>query len=181
MKKRSISFLLTIFLSTLIFAQEVSTGGILYGENWACLVTAPKGWIMDQSSFAQYGIYGLFYEETKKLGGNTPIIYINTTKLSDATDKAMNNYISYDINSYIQRGAEVQEAKLTGIKEKELKTYQIISGNNIELCSYTRYKNCCFLIILTAHTQEDIKSCIPQLKEVINNMNYMDTIVSKKE
>ena len=132
MKKGFISFLFIFFLTSYIFAQDVSTGGILYGENWACLVTAPKGWIMDQSSFAQYGIYGLFYEETKKLGGNTPIIYINTTKLSDATDKAMNNYISYDINSYIQRGAEVQEAKLTGIKEKELKTYQIISGNNNE-------------------------------------------------
>ena len=84
MKKKLIVSLSFIFvLSVFMFAQEKLAGGILYGPNWACMVSAPQGWSMDQESLARYGIYGLFYEDGKKFGGNTPIIYINTQKLND--------------------------------------------------------------------------------------------------
>ena len=160
-------FVLPIFL----FAQEKLTGGILYGNNWACMVKAPENWIMDQESFSSYGIYGLFYASDKTLGGNTPIIYINTQRLNTASDKDMKNYISSDTKSYKANGFTVKAYELKNINGKPVFTYELIKGSTYEICTYTRYKDCCFLIILTAHDEESIKVNISNLEYIINNMN----------
>ncbi len=179
MKKKFLlcSFIICI-LNVVLFAQEKLAGGILYGPNWACMVTAPDKWGMDQESFASYGIYGLFYENDKKLGGTTPIIYINTQKLQSDSDKELKKYITSDTNSYKQNGFNVKEYQLKNIKEKSVFAYELSKGNNYEICVYTRYKDCCFLIILTAHDEKSITDNIPNLEFIINNMRYMDAQVN---
>ena len=173
-KKFLLCFFIICIFNIALFAQEKLAGGILYGPNWACMVTAPEKWGMDQESFASYGIHGLFYENDKKLGGTTPIIYINTQKLQNDSDKELKNYITSDTNSYKQNGYNIKEFQLKNIKEKTVFTYEFSKGNNYEICVYTRYKDCCFLIILTAHDEKSITDNISNLEFIINNMNYMD-------
>lgn len=174
MRKSIFIIFLMSFSLTLGFAQEKSVGGILYGENWACLVTPPDGWILDQESFSQYGIYGLFYEDGKTLGGSTPIIYINTTKLDKATDASMKRFIKSDLENYEKKGAAVKIVKLEGIKDKRITCYSIDTGKSAELCAYTRFKDNCFLIVLTANTASGISGNVSNLEVVINNMKYME-------
>ena len=178
MKKKFIfcSFIICVF-NLVLFAQEKLAGGILYGPNWACMVTSPKNWGMDQESFASYGIYGLFYENDKKLGGSTPIIYINTQKLQNDSDKDLQDFIAYDTNSYKQNGYNVKEYQLKNIQEKTVFAYELSKGNNYEICAYTGFKDCCFLIILTAHDEKSITDNISNLEFIINNMNYMDALI----
>ena len=177
MKSKLILSLLLIFvLPVILFAQEKSAGGILYGPNWACMVSAPQGWSMDQESLAHYGIYGLFYEDGKKFGGNTPIIYINTQKLNDDSDTELEKFIAFDTNSYKNSGHKINEYQLKNIEEKKIFAYKISKENNYEICAYTRYKNCCFLVILTAHDEESITKNISNLEFIINHMAYMDKL-----
>ncbi|MBQ4498509.1 MAG: hypothetical protein II973_13525 [Spirochaetaceae bacterium] len=177
MKSKLISGLLLIFvLPVFLFAQEKSVGGILYGPNWACMVTAPEGWVMDQERLASYGIYGLFYASDKTFGGNTPIIYINTQKLNDDSDTELEKFISVDTNSYKNSSHKVKEYQLKNIEEKKIFAYEISKENNYEICAYTRYKNCCFLVVLTAHDEESIKENIPKLEFIINQMAYMELV-----
>ena len=168
-----IIFLMSFFIN-FCFAQEKSAGGILYGENWACLITPPDGWILDQESFSQYGIYGLFYEEGKTLGGSTPIIYINTSKLDKSSDAAMKKFMKSDLENYEKNGASVKVVKLEGITDKRITCYSIDTGKSAELCAYTRFKDCCFLIVLTANTAGGISGNVSNLEAVINNMKYME-------
>lgn len=179
MKKRFLVVSIFLMLNFILFAQEKSVGGILYGPNWACMVEAPENWIMDQESFASYGIYGLFYENNKKLGGDTPIIYINTTKLNASSDNELKKYILADTDSYKNNGYKVKEYTLKNIKEKQVFTYEFNQGNNFEICTYTRFKDCCFLIILTAHDEKLITENIPKLEAIINNMKYMDAAINQ--
>lgn len=175
MNKKFLLFCLIIcILQGSLFAQEKLAGGILYGNNWACMIKAPEKWGMDQKSFSSYGIYGLFYENDKKLGGTTPIIYINTQKLQNDSDKDLKKYITLDTNSYKQNGYNVKEYQLKNIKEKNVFAYKFIKDNNYEICVYTRYKDCCFLIILSTHDEELITDNISNLEFIINNMKYMD-------
>ncbi len=180
MKRRIMIISVFIALNALLFAQEKLAGGILYGDNWACMVEAPENWIMDQESFAPYGIYGLFYEDGRELGGNTPIVYINTNKLSDESDKALKTYISSDTKSYKSNGFTVKKHELKSIQEKQVFVYEFSKGNDFEICAYTRFKDCCFLIILTAHDEKNIRDNIPKLEFVINSMKYMDVKLNKE-
>ena len=177
MKNRLITIICMLFLFVgCTSLQGKCAGGILYGENWACLVVPPENWIMDQKSFASYGIYGLFYEKDKTLGGDTPIIYINTSKLNSASNEELKQYISSDTSSYQNNGFSVKAYELKNIKDKQVFTYAFHKGNNFEICAYTRYKDVCFLVILTAHDEELINENISNLETVINNMQYMDAL-----
>ncbi|MBR1911094.1 MAG: hypothetical protein IJ828_01930 [Treponema sp.] len=176
MRKRCFTGLLMAFVSCFCFAQE--QGCILYGKNWACMVCAPDGWILDQESFSKYGIYALFYEEGKTLGDSTPIIYVNSTKLDKASDAAMKRFVKSDIESYEKRGAVVKSVPLSGVTDKRIICYSIVTENSseksAELCAYTRFKDVCFLIVLTAHTAAGIDGNVSNLESVINNMQYME-------
>ena len=178
-KKLIVSLSLIFMLSVFLFAQEKLAGGILYGSNWACMVTAPQGWSMDQETLAHYGIYGLFYEDGKEFGGNTPIIYINTQKLNDDSDTELEKFISFDTNSYKNNGHKVNEYQLKNIEKKKIFAYKISKENNYEICAYTRYKDCCFLVILTAHDEESITKNISNLEFIINHMAYMELVNNK--
>lgn len=176
MKKVFIAFFLTMLFSC--FAQEKLAGGILYGKNWSCMISAPEAWGMDQTSFAKHGIYGLFYENSKTLGGNTPIIYINTTKLNKASDEALQKYIEQDVANYKQNGAIIKKITVKNLIDKNIPCYSFEIPNNPELCAYRRFKDCCFLIILAAHDSKDITDNIKNFEYVINSMEFMD--VKKK-
>lgn len=176
MKRKSLVCVLALLLvSVTVFSQEKLAGGILYGDYGACVVKAPENWGMDTQSFAPYGIYGLFYANDKTFGGSTPIIYINTQKLNTATDTELQQYIAWDTNSYKQNGYLVSEYQLKNITEKTVFTYELIQGNNYEICVYTRYKDNCFLVILSAHDEKSLTESVPQLEYIVNTMQYMDT------
>ncbi|MCR5763836.1 MAG: hypothetical protein K6G00_10695 [Treponema sp.] len=166
--------ILMIFAFNFCFAQEKVNSCMLQGECWACKISAPDGWVLDQESFSQYGISGLFYEEGKALGGSTPIIYVNSEKLSRDTDASLKRFIKSDLGKYEKKGASVKAVKLEGVTDKRIDCYSIETGRSAELCAYTRFKNVCFLIVLTANTADGISRNISNMEELINNMEYME-------
>jgi hypothetical protein len=174
-------FIIGVLLALIVgsaFSQDFNKGGILYGRNWACIVSAPDGWIMDSDSLSGQGIYGLFYEEGKKFGSqyNTPIIYIVTLPLQNATDNALNAYIQSDINNYIANGSKVlQLDKSYKETDRIHQTYNVdLSNGRYETFVFTRYKEYCFLIILNANNNEQRNELFPKLAEVINSLSFLD-------
>ena len=59
-KKATISMLMTLF-AFLAIAQSQS-GGLIEGDKWAFLISAPMGWIWDSKSLHWQGVSGLLYK-----------------------------------------------------------------------------------------------------------------------
>jgi hypothetical protein len=180
MRKIGIIVLFAVFPISLIFSQSEDVGGIIYGDNWACVAMAPEGWIMDQESMAHYGIYALFYERGKKFGYPTPIIYINTTGLRDATDFALREFIESDLERNKKNGSDVtavnkQFPNFTKKHQTAYFVYNIInSRGQYETIIYTRYKKTCFLVVLNAPNVETLNSLYPKIEEVVEKIGFMD-------
>jgi hypothetical protein len=167
---------LIILVNGFINAQNQMPGGIIYGNDWAYLVTAPDGWIMDSESLSHYNIYALFYEDGKTFGGKTPIIYINVTGLNNDTDEEMIKYIDWDLGNNIKQGAKV--TKLND-QFKEISDIYFIynienSRGQFETIIYRRYKNTCFSIILNAPDENTRKQLFQKMVDIINGMKFMD-------
>jgi hypothetical protein len=169
---------LTAFLVIPLFSQEANAGGIIYGDKWAFMVKAPDGWIMDSNSLSAQGIYGLFYEEGKIFGAqyDTPIIYIVPFPLNNATDNALIEFAQTDINGYISNGAKVEKINKTYEKTRNLYlTYNVnLPNGRYESFVYTRYKDCCLIIILNANNHGQRNNLFLKLEEVINSISFMD-------
>ena len=168
--------LLSILSVFSCIAQE-QTSGILYGPNWACIVQAPKGWIMDQDSWAKNNIFGLFYERGKKLGGAIPIIYINTQKLNDASDDELLKFIEWDTSNAAKDTKNIIKKRSLKLKteNKKIICYDFnINKAQFETIAYLRFKDVCFLVILATHDVSLIDSNLDKLIEVITNMKFID-------
>jgi hypothetical protein len=163
-----------------IYSQENLTGGIIYGENWAFVVKAPDGWIMDSVSLSHQGIYGLFYENGKQFGTqyNTPIIYIVPFTLNNATDNDLIKFAEHDINGYIAKGAKVE--KINKIYEKTENifiTYNVNLTNGRHECFvFTRHNNSCLIIILNANNNQQRDELFPKMVEIINSIRFIDNV-----
>jgi hypothetical protein len=167
---------LIILVNSFINAQNQIPGGIIYGNDWAYLVTAPDGWIMDSESLSHYNIYALFYEEGKTFGGTTPIIYINAMELNNDTDEEMNKYIDWDLGNNIKQGAIVTRLN---DQIKELTDTHFIynienSRGQFETIIYRKYKTTYFSIILNAPDENIREQLLQKMVDIINSMKFMD-------
>ena len=182
MKRRSLglkAFLLIGFWFSafgVVSAQEALGGGILYGANWGCLVSAPAGWLMDQETWAKNNIYALFYEKGKKFGPTIPIVYVRTEQLNAATDAEMTKFVEWDLaNARQDPNNKVTDRNLKLSPDLKIRAFDYNYGNvQFETVAYRRYKDTCFLVILASRDKTKFESSIPKLKEVILSMKFMD-------
>jgi len=158
------------------FSQEHTTGGIIYGENWACFVSAPDGWIMDQTSLSKYNIFALFYEEGKKFSNNIPIIYINTAELKTSSDTEMEIFILSDLDEFDEEGVIINKIDSGFFDIEDI--YYIYEIDNIdgkyETVIYRRFNNICFIIVLNAPDKNIMNNLYIKLKYVVESMVYMN-------
>jgi hypothetical protein len=161
---------------TVVYSQEQMTGGIIYGNDWAFMVSAPDGWIMDSKSLSQYNIFALFYENGKVFGGNTPIIYINTTELANNTDDEMKKYISWDLENHNKNKSKII---LLDNKIKDINDIYFIynienARGQFETIIYRKYKNTCFSIILNAPNENIRQQLFSKMIDIVSSMRFMD-------
>jgi hypothetical protein len=178
MKNIAILIVFLTFSLNSVFTQENNKGGIIYGQNFAFIVTAPVGWIMDSDSMSQQGIFGLFYEEGKIFGAqnNTPIIYIVTFALNNASDDELIKFAQEDINKYVINGAKTERINRRYKKSDILYlTYNVnLTNGRYETFVFMRYKNTCLIVILNANNNAQRNELLPKLEEVINSISFMD-------
>jgi len=170
-------FILGVFITGSVFSQDTSRGGIIYGDKWAYMVTAPDGWIMDSNTWANRGVFGLFYEEGKKLGSqyNTPIIYIVQFPLSDANDNELSNFAETDIENYVKNGAKIQKLDKFINENNTHYIYNVnFKNRQYECFVYTRYDKLGLLIIINANNEKQRDELFPVMAEIINSIKIFD-------
>jgi hypothetical protein len=65
MPKKAVLSLICICSVILSFAES-SEGGLISGEGWGILVSAPKGWVWDRQVIRPQGVEGLFSKEGER-------------------------------------------------------------------------------------------------------------------
>lgn len=79
--------------------------GVLYGNNWACTIQAPNGWILDNQSLVKYAVYAIFFPKGMSLrenNKNMPIIYFKSAKLKSESDEELKAFVVYDLSNILQ-------------------------------------------------------------------------------
>ena len=179
MKRLFIVFVILIimlFSIDSIYTQEQTTGGIIYGKDWACFVSAPDEWIMDSTSLSRHNIFALFYENGKTFSNNIPLIYINTAELRIPSDTEMRIFITNDLEDFNEEGVVINKIDLDFIDIED--AYYIYEIDNIdgkyETVVYRRYNDICFIIVLNAPDKILRIELNTKLKQVIESMKFMD-------
>lgn len=176
MKNFGLSCVLLLSFVLPASAQSAQAGGILYGTDWACRVTAPSGWIMDQESWAQRGVFALFYEAGKELQAGIPIVYVTTQKLDAATDAELDKFVEWDIkNARKSKQNTVTERQLAVSGRGKVRVVDFNFNNDqFETIVFFRSKAVCFMVILATHDKAQITPGLKQLLAVTDSLKFID-------
>jgi hypothetical protein len=89
-------------LSALMAFSQDRKGGLVEGEKWAFLVSAPEGWVWDSSSLRHQGIWGLFYKEGGRFSPTRLHIYISPSQKRPGGPASLREFIEADEATYMK-------------------------------------------------------------------------------
>jgi hypothetical protein len=92
-----------------IFAQD-ARGGLIEGDTWAFLVSAPQGWVWDSQALRSSGIQALFYREGSRYSPAKPHIVIRPMRKKTEGTPTLDDFIKADEDTYagIHQGSIVK-------------------------------------------------------------------------
>ena len=153
-----------------------NVGGIIYGKDHAYMLSAPKGWVLDNQAGKEQGLVAVFYPKDGSWAESPSVMY---TRVQPKSGKTFAEAIKTDID-YMKKSSPMivateQEPIVYGKEKKraEVRYLSADKNSNCEAVAYMEEKNCIVLVILTARNEEDFKGCFPAFKELVESYVFM--------
>lgn len=159
--------------------SEVSDGatGLIYGKEHSFMVSAPKGWILDNKSGVAQGLHAVFYPIGSNWQDSQTVMYVNTATIDPDTELA--KFIEEDIERFkkekssnlkIQIGNRL---KTSDGKIAEVRYFTGDKWNNYETVAYIPEKKVMVLIILTARDEASYLQSVPAFEELVHSYLFL--------
>ena len=175
--KKYFTFIFFLLPALSLLSQDQA--GIIYGNDFAYTVIAPDNWILDDETWANNGIHGLFYpEEYTSFSVRNPFIYINQISKMREDVATLEQWIEKDFKKTSQRESEVTK-KVIGIKNYGnrdffLVEYNKLNTNFFELIAYHEYMDKIFFIVLVTQSERERTILSLKLEQLLTTFAVMD-------
>jgi predicted secreted acid phosphatase len=189
MQHRGESMLIKAILVVSLFAEiaiaqtaqdDSMNAGIVYGDNHAFAVGAPKGWVLDNSSGVNQGIYAVFYPKGRSWRESPAVMYVNTASKSVKGNETIEQLIAFDVEQSQERDSLVKVVELPSLLTKDHKTARVreFAHSNYEAVAYIDEETIITLICLTARTKAQYDGAYPAFEELVASYFFMTKNVS---
>ena len=164
--------------------SPVGVGGIVYGEGHSYMLSAPKGWVLDNQSGTSQGLVAVFYPVGGSWADSPSVMY---SRIQPKEGKTLDEVIEKDIDYMRKMSPSIVATKQEPIaygKDKKLATVRYLSADkagNLEAIGYMEESNWVVLLILTARNEKDFKSCLSAFKEIVESYMYLTDKVDIKK
>jgi hypothetical protein len=182
--KKILSALLGLsFLCTLSSGKDTYPGGIVYGPKAAFNISAPKGWLLDNSAGVEQGLPCVLYPKGSTWADARTIIYakIASTQYTDAEAFA---------------GTAIKEMeKVHGLPKQKIETGKTGDGHvyfvneyapsesysQYERIAYVQLPHAVAYIVLSARNEASYRKHVGALKEVLKSFAYLEPKLDRQE
>lgn len=171
----------------MIFGQDNMKTGIIYGDNHAYSLTAPDGWILDNKSGVNQGLYAVFYRQGETWNNAVTVMYTNTASLENDAHRTIEQLIKYDLDKFKKEYSDIQiiDAKDIVIKENVVAKVKYLSGQsygNFEAMAYVNAGKTGIMIIMSSRTKQGFDNSLIPFECLVKSYLFMSdkVIIDKK-
>lgn len=187
--------IILMLLCSFAEAQERSGGGggsgIIYGKNYAFTLTAPKGWVLDDTSGRSQGLQAVFYPEGSSWDKGAAVMYANVYLKRDSKEESLEKVIAGDVADYKKRSAKLKVTDAEPLptrrdervkdKKAAVKYFTGDENGNDEAVAYIAEGQVVVMLALTARTKKDFESSLPAFKELVGSYFFLGGRVVSQE
>ena len=157
-------------------AQDTYPGGIVYGPKAAFKISAPAGWVLDNSAGAEQGLPCVLYPKGSSWQDSRTIMYakIASTEFTD-----VDQFVARSIKEMEKMHGKPKEKVVSG-KTGDGKPYFINeypatkSYSQWEQAAYIQLPGAVAYIILSSRDESSFHKDAPALQEVLKSFAYME-------
>ena len=174
MAKKGAIFLAFALSSLLVSAQD-SRGGLIEGDGWAFLVSAPEGWVWDGETLRIHGIRGLFYKAGTSYSPSALHIYISP---APKTAASLAQFMKDDEASFMKATAGIRLKDLPPFVAGpgyrfELRDFDDSNGNYYQTIGYFEGEVAYFIFVLSCRSPEEREAARPDFIELLDSFTYV--------
>jgi hypothetical protein len=175
--KTILSPLLSVsFLCTLSLAQDTYPGGIVYGPKAAFKISAPEGWVLDNSAGVEQGLPCVLYPKGSTWADAKTIIY---AKIAGTQYTAADAFVATAIK---------EMEKVHGLPKRKIESGKTGHGHAFfvneyaptasysqsERIAYVQLPHAVAYIVLSARDEASYRKHVGALKEVLKSFAYLE-------
>ncbi len=169
---------LGLLISASLQAQE-GGAGILYGRGHAYSLTAPKGWVLDNSSGVDQGLHAVFYREGESWSTGTAVMYTNVAPLDSAAAETGMQAMANDIRSMKegspQLQVEPQDTIVTTQQHRKavVQHFDFGKDGNQESVAYISERTVLVMVVLTARDKRSYKKALKAFRDLVESYSWL--------
>ena len=177
MAKKGI-FFLAFALSAFLAVSQDSRGGLIEGDGWAFLISAPEGWVWDGATLRLHGIRGLFYKAGTSYSASALHIYISPTTKKPGESASLAQFINDDEASFMKAEPGIFEKDLPPYQagpgyEYLLKDFDDANGNFYQTIGYYEGEAAYFIFVLSCRSPAEREAERPAFLELLDSFTYV--------
>jgi hypothetical protein len=177
----------SLFLPTIpAFSTTTDDGmnaGIIYGKDHSYMLSAPKGWVLDNQSGVNQGLYAVFYPKGSSWAKGSVVMYTNTGSKKKKGQETFEKMIANDVANYRDNRNTKQILDGLPIITKDGKRTALVKyflgdkTGNYEACAYIDESKIVSFVVLTARNQKEFEANLPAFKELVQSYFFITSIV----
>ena len=163
-----------------------SQSGIIYGPNFAYTISAPKGWIMDESAGKHQGLSVVFYRKGESWKRGKAVMYVNVTNRKGGY--SVNKAISFDIADHKKAYPKSKVTRAETIRTADHRKSATYLFDNPadktaakEQVAYVETPTVVLLIALTSESEKNFRNAVADHTALVKSVAYLGTKTDREK
>jgi len=153
---------------------------VVEGDDHLFMVSAPKGWVLDDTSGMGSRIRCVFYPKGQKWATAPTVMYVNPLHGYTAKNRTVSSLISDDARSFLKRSprgkvADMGKLSTMGGKSASIRYFSVDDGPPHEAVAYVPENDLVMLIVLSSKTPQGFQQALPAYRELIGTYAWVGT------
>jgi hypothetical protein len=161
-------------------AHDTSTrrAVVIEGDNHLFMISAPEGWVLDDTSGMGSRIRCVFYRKGEQWSTAATVMYVNPLHGYGARARTVSALIAEDEKSFRQRSprGKVTEGgtiQTTGKKTAVVRYFSNDGGPAHEAVAYVPEAELVMLIVLSSKTPDGFQGALPAYREMVQSYAWV--------
>ena len=152
--------------------------GIVYGRDHSFILSAPNGWILDNSSGVSQGLHAVFFPDGSSWKGGTVVMYARVIHKDAKRNKTIGQVIQNDIVTF--KNASNDSTITDGVpistkdsKKAVVKYFYDGENKNHEAVAFIDESKVVVILVLTSRAKEEYEKSLSAFKDLIASYHFL--------
>ena len=149
--------------------------GILYGDDHAFALTAPKGWVLDNESGVPDGLYAVFYPKGGSWTGSPTVMYGKGESKDLENHQTIGEFISNDSSQFMRQypKARISDQPLLRWGSGSKAIVRKFLYSRADLIAYIDAPKAVIMVVVSANSPRTLELASNPFKELVASYRYI--------